>query len=80
MDQHALLMHTLMRQARVDSPQNARRREHLLQLERETREARRRRRREHVRWARSALTAFRRRRSNDRTRPIEAPDLRQALR
>jgi hypothetical protein len=71
MDQHALLMHTFMRQARVDSPENARRREHPLRLEQETREARRRRRREHVRRARTALTAFRRTRSNHGTRRIE---------
>ena len=51
MNQHALLMHTLIRHAHVDSPENARRREHLLRLERETREARRRRRRERVRRA-----------------------------
>lgn len=48
MDRHALLMHTLLRQARVDSPENARRREQLSRVERETRGARRRRRREHA--------------------------------
>jgi hypothetical protein len=42
MDQHALLMHTLIRQAQVDSPERARRREHLLWLERDAREAHRR--------------------------------------
>jgi hypothetical protein len=75
MDQYAVLV-TLMRQARDDSPENARRREQLLWLEQQTREARRRRRREHVRRAWTALTAFRRTPSNRRTRRIDAPDLR----
>lgn len=44
MDQHALLMHTLMRQVHPDSPATARRREQMLHLERTAREARRRRR------------------------------------
>jgi len=54
MDQHALLMHTLIRHAQVDSPERARRREHLLWLEREASEARRRRR-ERVRRVGNAL-------------------------
>jgi hypothetical protein len=57
MDQHALLMHTLMRHTQLESLENARHREHLLWLERTTREARRRRRRERVRRAWNACVA-----------------------
>jgi hypothetical protein len=79
MDQHALLMHTLMRHASAASPASARRREQLLWLKREAREARGHRRRERVRRARNALITLYRTGSEDRMRPIEAPDL-QALR
>jgi hypothetical protein len=79
MNEHALLMHTLMRHASADSPDNARRREHLLWLERERREARRRRRRQRVRTARHGLTKLYRTGSDDRMRRVEAVDS-QALR
>jgi hypothetical protein len=69
MNHHALVIHTLTRDTSVDSPERARRREHLLFLERETREARRHRRRELVRRVLAVLTPFR-----------EAPDVREALR
>jgi hypothetical protein len=69
MNHHALLVHTLGPHAGVDSPESARRREHLLSLERETREARRHRRRELMRRVVAVLTPFR-----------EAPDVREALR
>jgi hypothetical protein len=75
MDQHALVMHTVIRHPHVDSPEIARRRE----LEREAREARRHRRRERVRRARNALITLYGTRSDDRMRRVEAPDL-QALR
>jgi hypothetical protein len=77
MNQHAL-MHTLVRQGQVDSPESARRREQLLWLERETREARRHRRRERVRRGWNALITLHRTASNDSTRRINA--LRRALR
>lgn len=80
MDQHALLIHTLMHQARVDSGESARRREHLLRLEREAREARRRRRRERVRRGWNVLITLQRTVSDAWMRRIEAPDLRQKLR
>jgi hypothetical protein len=68
MNQHAL-MHTVVRQGLVDSPESARRREQLLSLERETREARRHRRRERIRRVWDVLTLLH-----------EAPDVREALR
>jgi hypothetical protein len=80
MDQHALLMHTLMRSAHVDSPQSRRRREQLLRLQREALEARRRRRHNRLRRVWSALTARRLTRRNQGTRRTEAPDVRRALR
>jgi len=49
MNPQALLIHTLAGHAWVDSPESARRREQLLWLERETRDARRRGRRERIR-------------------------------
>lgn len=79
MDHHTLLMHTLIRHAHVDSPESARRREHLLRLERETREARRRRRRERVRRVENVLITLHRTVSHA-SRRIEAPDLRRAPR
>jgi hypothetical protein len=80
MDQHALLIYTLMRLAHVDSPEDARRREQLLRLEREALEARRRRRHNRLRRVWSALTAPRSTQREQETRRAEAPDLRQALR
>jgi hypothetical protein len=80
MNQHTVLTHTLIRHAHVDSPESARRREQLLWLEREARAARRRRRRERIRRAGNAVIAFHGKATDDRTRRIEAPDLRQALR
>jgi hypothetical protein len=61
MNQHdALLIHTLPPHAHVDSPESVHRREHLLLLEREIREARSRRRRERIRRGLNALIAFHR--------------------
>jgi hypothetical protein len=54
MDQHALLMYTLVRHTHVDSPEHARRREQLLRLEREALAARRRRRHDRLRRVWSA--------------------------
>jgi hypothetical protein len=77
---HDTLTHTLIHQAQVDSPESARRREHVLLLERETREARRRSRRERIRRGWNAVITLRRTVSDDSMRRIEAPDLRRALR
>jgi len=77
MNHHALLMHTLIRDAHVDSPESARRREQLLWLERETREARRRRRRARVRRGWNVPITLLRTVSDDWMRRIETPDLRQ---
>ena len=79
MDHHTLFMLTLIRHARVDSPETARRKEHLLRLEREAREARSRRRRERVRRVEDALITLHRTVSHA-SRGIEAPDLRRAPR
>jgi hypothetical protein len=78
MNDHALL--TLMRHASVDSPENARRGEHLSLLERATRQAHTRRRRERIRRAWNTLITSHRTGSDDWMRQVEAPDLRQALR
>jgi len=59
MNQHTL-MHMLIRQGHVDSPEHARRREHLLWLKREAHEARKRRRRERARRRWNVLTTFHR--------------------
>lgn len=80
MNHHPLLIHTLTRHASVDSPESARRREHLLWLERETREARRRRRREWIRRGWNVLIPLHRNGTDGSSRRTEAPDLRQALR
>jgi hypothetical protein len=80
MDQHALLMFTLVRHTQVDSPEYTRRREQLLRLEREALETRRRRRHNRLRRVWSALTAPRSTQRMQGTRRTEAPDLRQALR
>lgn len=80
MNQHTLLTHTVIRHPSVDSPENARCREHLLWLEARAREARRRRRRERVRRGWNVLITSHRTGSDDWMRRIEAPDLPQALR
>src|SRR5262245_36429995 len=80
MNDHALLMHTLMRHASVDSPENARRREHLSLLETEAREAHRLLRRERIRRVWNALIRSHRTGSDDSLMQVEAPDLREALR
>jgi hypothetical protein len=80
MNDHALLIHALMRHASVDSPENVRRRERLSLLEREARLAHRRRRRERIRGAWNALIRSPRTGSDDWMRHVEAPDLREVLR
>lgn len=80
MNDHALLIQTLMRHASVDSPENARRRERLSLLEREAREAHKLRRRERIRRAWNALIRSHRTGSDDWMGQVEAPDLREALR
>jgi hypothetical protein len=69
MNHHPLLIDSLRRHVSVDSLESARRREHALWFERETREARRHRRRERIRRVWDILTPFH-----------EAPDVREALR
>ena len=82
MNHQTLLLHTLIRDGYVDSPESARRREHLLRLEQEAREARRRRRRQRVHRGWNALLASHRTVGDGRMRRVEAkaPDLRKALR
>jgi hypothetical protein len=80
MDQHALLMHTLIRHTHFDTPESARRRGHLLWLEPETREARRRRRRQRIHRSWNALITSHRTVSDDSVRRMGAPDLQQELR
>ena len=58
MNQHALLMHTVMRYQHLDSPELARRRENLARCKREAREARQRRGSEFIRRRLNALRAF----------------------
>jgi hypothetical protein len=76
MDQHALLMHTVMRNQNLDSPELARRRENLASFERE---ARRRRRREFVRRNLNSLSVFHRD-GDARMQPRESPAVGEALR
>jgi hypothetical protein len=79
MDQHALLMHTVMRYQNLDSPELARRRENLASFEREAREARRRRRRAFVRRTLNGLSVFHRD-GDERVQPCEGPAVGEALR
>jgi hypothetical protein len=58
MDQHALLMYTVMRDRQLDLSEPALRRENLARFEREAREARRRRRRAFVRRTLHGLSVF----------------------
>ncbi len=76
MSPYTRVMHTLVRDASMDTPETARRREARLWLVGEIGEARRRRRRELVRRAWSALTMARRDRRADF---IEALDLQEVV-
>ena len=79
MNQHAPLMHTVMRYQHLDSPELARRRENLAVSEREAREERRRRRRKFLRRNLNGLSAFRRD-GDARMHPCEGPAVGEALR
>jgi hypothetical protein len=79
MDQHALLMHTVMRHQNLDSPELPRRRENLANFEREARQARRRRRRALVRRTLNGFSVFHRD-GNTRMQPTEGPAVGEALR
>jgi hypothetical protein len=80
MDQYTLFRHTLMRDPISGSAETARRRERLLRLHSDLREARRSSMRRRVRRAWDALAAFHRAGSDEWRRRMEAPDTGEAVR
>jgi hypothetical protein len=79
MDQHGLLMYTLMRNQDLDLSELALRRETLAHFEREAHEARRRRRRAFVRRTLNGFSVSHRD-GNARRQPCDSPAVGEALR
>jgi hypothetical protein len=80
MDQYTLFRHTLMRDPISGSAEIARRRERLLRVHYDLRQARQSRVRERVRRVWDALAAFHRTGSDEWKRRMEAPDTGEAVR
>lgn len=79
MDQHALLMYTVMRHQHVDSPELARRKRNIARFEREQRDARKRRRQAFGRRALSGFGVFHRA-GNTPMQPCDSSSVGEALR
>ena len=79
MDQHALLMYTVMRDRQLDLSELALRRENLARFEREQRDARKRRRQAFGRRALSGFGVFHRA-GNTPMQPCDSSSVGEALR